>query len=513
MWFAAAHGQLDTMKLLVKYSGDINIADNLHQTPLYLACVNNEYKCVNYLINECKEMECNVNVQASNTGTSALGAACIMGHLKCVKILCNCSSVKILDLRTPDTDISIVEHTIIGSLGDSKIVKHLYQALIKRYNITNFNGIIKHKIMSIESINELLEGLASVKLKVGSMYKFLTQILEEAVKPRNFEKLLVLIDYENNGIKKQRIDTDYFKMNKNYQIAQIFVQYLSNVNGNNNGTINFWNKLINNLIMNKEPINDCLLLIANTIDQNQLIESLKKCISDCIDKHKNERDYAYFKECLLHSSIWALKCNDHDRDDNKDDNKDDTNNNMLMLFDKINDSVINPLLFKQELYISECMKNEINNEMIDWKELCEYREYNIGRFGVIRQDCTINAQNDKDIMIIEKPQDKLGFMQLFSLMSKASSSGEEGLTRKPCEYEMKEIVNNVEENWNGCDEYNFNGYLTQLLLIANNVNYEFQNDCKRYFTNKEMSLVSCTFKQGTIKTKERSIKKTITDYL
>ena len=523
-WFAAAHDRLDILKLLVKHGADINISDKFNQTPLYLACVNNKHKCVDYLVNECKEIKCDVNIQATNTGTSALGAACIVGNLECVKILCKCKDVKILELRTPDTDVSIIEQAILGSIGDVKVVQHLYQTLIDRNKITDFNGIIKHKIVSIESINDLLQGLESVHLKLGAMYKFLSQLLEEAIKPQNFQTFLVLIDYQSNSIKKQRTDIDYAKMNKNFQIAQTFVNYLSK-NGNSKA-ISFWNKAINNLIINKEAVTDTLLFIANIIDQKQLIATLTKCVSDCIDnteKQKNETNYAYYKQCLLHSSVWALKSKDYidldnDSDKKSDDNfdKKKTDGMLYMLFDHVKNSVIDPLLRKQQLLIEKCIKNEMNSEMSDWTELCQYKDYNIGRYGVIRQDCTINVENNKNIMAIEKKSQYMLHMKLFSFVSKLSAkneTAEEGLRSKACEYEMKDIANDLKENWDGCDEYNFEGYLTQLLLIANNVNYEFQNDCKRFFSNKDNALVSCTFKPGTVKTKERSVKKTITDYL
>ena len=80
-------------------------------------------------------------------------------------------------------------------------------------------------------------------------------------------------------------------------------------------------------------------------------------------------------------------------------------------------------------------------------------------------------------------------------------------------YSIADLTSDNETDYNGKEDYNFNGYLTDLLVLSENANPVFQRECKEYFEQLSKTYrIKCNYSSGPVKTREKCIAKTKSDH-
>ena len=106
-WFCGLNGNISTMKCIVKHFGsliDINKCDNDGDSPLHVACQENHFEFVSYLLSNQTLLKLNVNIQ-NKYKQSPLMTAVRNGNNETVNTICNHiknnddnHNIKILDI-------------------------------------------------------------------------------------------------------------------------------------------------------------------------------------------------------------------------------------------------------------------------------------------------------------------------------------------------------------------------------------------------------------------------------
>ena len=131
--------------------------------------------------------------------------------------------------------------------------------------------------------------------------------------------------------------------------------------------------------------------------------------------------------------------------------------------------------------------NDENNEESEWEELERLPNYLGCDTEIIRQDRAKSRFRD-DTGI--EPD----FMEKYGI--------------KP-EYKQNTMFNDLSSGFNGTDIYDFDCYLSRLLIQSQRINRDFQDSCFKIF--KKMP-IEISFFEGTVKEKERAAIKAITKY-
>ena len=210
----------------------------------------------------------------------------------------------------------------------------------------------------------------------------------------------------------------------------------------------YYNVIDNNRNKNTKLRNE--IDIGNYKDEF-LKQHLLACVTDCLSGKSNygKRNYIYFKEFLLHSTIWYCK-------DNK---------NNKLLFEYVN-NLVDKLLITQKKYIRDSIENEEKQDGKQWNKLCNFNKYNNSETQ-FRQDRIDNGiksfKNIKDAYLT-----------------------------------ATKICN---PQFNVLSEFNDKIYLTQCLTFANENNDYFQSQVKKIFNGKG------TIKKAPVKTFDRCLVK------
>ena len=82
------------------------------------------------------------------------------------------------------------------------------------------------------------------------------------------------------------------------------------------------------------------------------------------------------------------------------------------------------------------------------------------------------------------------------------------------QYSLRYIPNDLVNSYVGSDEYDHNGYLTELLITGHQLNPLFQDEAKKIFSNEYNNIhgIKCICTPAPVKAKKRCIAKASMDY-
>ena len=285
------------------------------------------------------------------------------------------------------------------------------------------------------------------------------------------------------------------------------------------------------MIKNKEAISDELLMVGFMLNSNLFEKTLAKSIyqsiaidGDEIDKHKQVHDSIWFKKFILHSNIFALasslpqpqpqpqpssvptasetKNNDSDAktgdvdvetkasadDDDSSDTGDSKQSKNYLIIDAMIKNGIESELVKQQLFIKSAISSMKSKDSESWNNLVSLKR----DFDVLS---IVLSQN-----YVARADDKTG--QKYNLMDKNGF---------PAKYKEIGLVSDYVSQFNGIFEYDYETYLTTMLIVAHRLNPLFQRRCEAIF-RKEILGVECKFKQAPVKRKSRCQIKSAVEY-
>ena len=278
------------------------------------------------------------------------------------------------------------------------------------------------------------------------------------------------------------------------------------------------NQAITKMIKEKEVICDLLLFIANIYDSATLESNLNETVKSVFENiEENERDNVWFKRLITSSNIWSLasnqkeflwpsqtklsNANNSSSSSNLETIKDNTEMHKTMsyeaylkspkkkdtFFDKMKQTVLEQELQGLELKISEEIEKTKGESQEFWNELMAMQNFNGCDSEIIRQDRAISRFRDatgKEPDIMEKNGCKAEYSQ--SILFTDSMSG-----------------------FNGSDSYDYDCYLSKLLIQAHRINPHFQESCAKIM---KRITTECEFNKIYVKSKTNAIIKSITRY-
>ena len=180
--------------------------------------------------------------------------------------------------------------------------------------------------------------------------------------------------------------------------------------------------------------------------------------------------------------------------DNENDSKLQENENKNeTLFESIQTDVLT-----NELNIhKEYLRNELIELQTKFKSQFKQlknniKEYNLGKDNEISQ----NELKNRYFATIETQQDFMSELGILPF------------------YKSREMPYDNISGFNGKNEYDFNGYLTQLLIASHQIIPIFQKECKKYFVDyfRNKLNIDCEYSSAPVKTRARSILKAKLDY-
>ena len=534
--YCATQGQLDMLQLLrqhcVENGKQLNYAAQTSDgvTALHSACSNklpNGSECVKWFIDRCNELDAKSNGKI-NYGTKLLntvtndqetGLMCAVryGNVKTVSYLVNAGAEieSITNTQGKNVlDIAVEE-------GQTKILQILLKSLINKYNVVNVTQLDKLNIISIKMIDKWTEMARNVELPCfvnGADIDWeLMRKLAFFVNPSNdqtiyflqdlkhilsidsndrFELFVSRVEFGNtDNVSKQEIDKKCDQLSKVIQIVKDLQQTVKDKK-----LLHLLAQIINRMIQDKQPIDDTLLCIAAMFDKKNFLRSVNQSIKESIYNNisTNNNNYVYsvawYKECIEHSTIFALPLSDYIDDDTKDDSKDDSkfdskDRNYNCVFNSVYDSTIKPEIMKQKSFIRNHVKqlllpmpdNNTSNSNSHFETLLNQSSVVVSALGNQTQ------QNS-----IKSPFFRGGSENMKNFMW-------DGVQPK---YKESGLIDDYYSGFNGSAEYDYNGYLTDLILVANMINPIFQSDCKLLFSEKYLGAVPCLYKAAPIKTRQ-----------
>ena len=329
---------------------------------------------------------------------------------------------------------------------------------------------------------------------------------------------------------------DATNFNSNDQISQLSMQYgkdLHNatylIENLDNLTLTKICNVVQNGIKKQEcGFNDTFLFLARLVDGKKFSQTLEDVTAQCLSKKKkNLLKYNFFKNNLLHSNIWAMKSDidpikeksdktitqdNRVGDEKSDDVLDDSTtakehiikndlvrleekiDNGLNLFDQIRSNVVEKELIDQKKFIRDSIINESNKNSEAWKKLCQLP---IKEFS---SSLTIWDKNN-----IRDRKRKIGKEKnIWNQMVMGKNIAQTTIDNLP--------FDNV-NGFNGIKAYDYNVYLSKLLISAYQIDIPFQQCCKHMFNNLRTKYnIANFYSPAPVKTKQRSIVKTELDY-
>ena len=186
------------------------------------------------------------------------------GNDKVVELLCNCSRVKIMNMKNGGGRDAL---DIAAQCGEISIFQRILLTLIDRFNVTSMNKLIELKILTKKRFDEWVE-LAQLN-KHKAFLTFLSKIFNNAFKLKQFEMLQTMLD---NSETNEQFDESYQKYKKDFATAKYLFDNCDK------STLNTLNGVINDGIKKQEcGFNDSLLFLAQMTDKDKLTSSLQEC--------------------------------------------------------------------------------------------------------------------------------------------------------------------------------------------------------------------------------------------
>ena len=489
LMYEAANGNLPVVKLFIeKYKCDINVTDNENNTLLHLCATNDHWQCAQYLVS-IKEYNPNTVNKSQETPVMLAIQIC---YLKLCEIMCKDERVDITNFKN-ELGKDCLE--LAAFAGKTHILPLLFATTIKREKIKNWDGLEKCDKIFNNKMSEKLINAAKTRAFEGTV-DLLQRVYKNAFLAKNFLLLEMILDYGNDGTNIAKTLIEYCDKAK-------IGQALANV--------------VNEMIVNRDCVNDSLLLYAKLYDSQQTMKNIHTTMHDVLKasgsdgknekkqqddnsekEEKNERGYAWFKECILTSDMFGLPNNEEksqlkEKEKEEKENNDHNNNNKVkLLFDDVVTTVIDKELVKQQLHIKDELKKlETEKESNGWKEL-----------RLIENEMFVE-QGTQQQNVLLLPDPLLGENQ----------KGEHGVQLK---YNHSHLIKDVLTGFDAKSAYDNNIIGTELCIFANRSNSVFQHDCKNVFDNicnkAGINNKNYAFKNAQIKTLDRLQAKAANDY-
>ena len=364
--------------------------------------------------------------------------------------------------------------TLCAHIGNVDIFRLLVHRYIRLNNIDNWSKLKFSKIAQSENIKLLIK--IAGQNSNHRIEQFLSSLLKVGVQSQDFDifcQFLGISGSGNGNINAVNVDSVDVKDSNDNNDED------NNGNGDNldneqselylannkvaeyifekcdNDTLNKLSDIINNGLLNLEcGFNDSLLLLSSMIDKERLFKTLEITTMKCLtNEYKTPKSYQFFKQNLLNSQIWASKVS---TSSNGKFNKNNSNNtinsiaNDKILFDRVQYGIIMKELNQQKEYIKENIDKMEKLFESEWKKLLNIKTRTF--------DSTRSASSRIKYVKLQQPI-------------------------KP-KYEARELPFDNVNGFDGTIEYDYNGYLTDLMIAANVLDKQFQLDCEKIFQQK-----------------------------
>ena len=335
-------------------------------------------------------------------------------------------------------------------------------------------------------------------------------------------------------------------MRQDVMIATKLIEYISK-DKQSKIILNGLNEAITKMIKEKEVISDLLLFIANILDSAALESNLNETVESVLKNiDQNERDIVWFKRLITSSNIWSLgpkktkffdgsqpKLNAYNSNSRDNSSNNNSNSNLetiddnsesdmnrttsvtfeipalsnasemnktmsygtylkspkkgVTFFDKMKQKVLQLELERLESEIHEEIDKTKGKSEAFWNELMTMQNFNGCDSEIIRQDRAKSRFRDatgKECDIMEKNGCK-------------------------AEYPQSTLFTDAMSGFNGSDSYDYDCYLSKLLIQAHRINPHFQESCVKIL---KRITTECEFSEVFVKSKASAIIKSITRY-
>ena len=302
----------------------------------------------------------------------------------------------------------------------------------------------------------------------------------------------------NGDVLQESIEENCDKLRKDIKIANGLLNYC-----NKYGISDKLNTVINDMVKNKEVINDSLLLFSHLVDKEKIMDSIESITNKVLLKsgsssdEKNEMYRIWYEECILESNIFAMPGGKK----SKIKTKSKTKNDEGLCFNRIMNQLLNKELEKHKKFVKTEMKKLVKQDEKSWQQLVNIKNENFALNNAIQQNtCKIMVSSNSNTIDSKSEQ-----------VVDCMSVDKGGIDVK---YKKYELLQDLDTGFNSGQSYDSNCIGTQLIIMANKINLQFQNDCKNIFKN-EIGIklgINCHFKDAPIKTLARTQMKGSTDY-
>ena len=353
---------------------------------------------------------------------------------------------------------------IAVSGGCVEIFINLVNALLEQNNVGTWNELIELGVVNANSIDRLWD--CAIESNNSNMKSLLLNAKELGM---DIAISLFNLLHDNTG------NNETFSANfAYYQKDEFIATYL--FNHLDKSALDSISNVIDKGLKDKTcGFNDSLLLLANKINSKQFKNTIEQCTKDCLSNDlKDDKKYHFFKNNLLNSNIWSV------------------NTANSILFETINTNVINKELEKQKEFIKNSIVLQEKQFNESWNKLLNFKNYCIG----------IDNQITQNKLIIEDSNNRGDDINLMK---------EKGI--KP-DYRFEELPMNNVNAFDAPSEYDFNGYLTKLLIATHQIDPIFQENCSNIFKDisKKKNISNYQFTSAPPKTKQRCVRKAYLEY-
>ena len=243
--------------------------------------------------------------------------------------------------------------------------------------------------------------------------------------------------------------------------------------------------------------NDAFLFLFQKWNNKEFTKTLNKITKEClnINNINNIKNYTYFKNNLLNSNIWATMYGENSsHESNDNDNKDEDKNvketvsvvSGTTLFDEMASNMQSAMLEQEQLKLIS-LEKQYKQEFNSLKH--SIRPWNLGQRNSISQNKLVNRYKNKQDFMNDNENNKRGIQ---------------------AEKQINGLAIDFESGFYGSNEYDYKVYLTNLLILAHDINPVFQNECKSFFNDNNN--ISCKYTPAPVKTYGRCVVKSKLDY-
>ena len=334
-------------------------------------------------------------------------------------------------------------------------------------------------------------------------WSFLTTLYNVAWKNNNLSLFISILSKNCLESTKFQVNEEVSELSDKYQRDYKTAMYL--FNNLEKDTLNDLSNVINNGLSKQAcGMNDSLLFLSKMIDTHKLTKCLEKVTNQCLtNQNKTIESYTYFKNNLLDSNVWAcpIKCVSENNNNNND------NNNNITKTAPV-----------------ETKSNEIENDKnanVDTVNVSDSDDIKLLfdeiKSNIMDQELKIQQMFiQNNILSIETNNNKAWKRLISDEINQRLSFGREIKTPES-RYNLSSLPFDNISGFDCAKEYDHNGYLTDLLISAHQMDPLFQQDCKRLFDSKAgadnvFGMPKCKYSSAPVKTKTRSITKAELDY-